>query len=340
MDKGLVMYKSLEQVCNDFTLYVLAMDDQCYEILSKLSYPHLKPIKLNNFETKELLEVKKERTFGEYCWTCSSSLISYILDKYETDHCTYIDADLYFYYDPSILLNELEERKASVLIVGHRFNSFCKKKLSQEVGTYCVQFNMFKNDEKGRKLLDIWRKQCIEYCSCDGDGIHWADQKYMDNWIKDYEFVIETQHFGAGVAPWNLAQYKLYKTDTNGHVILTRKGQKLPLIFYHFENIQYIENQIININAYNAWTIDSKLVNYLYKIYLKKIDLMKQYLKKEFNIDIIIKHHPGIKRRNNSLIERIKGKIMFFSSLSNIRMFLLSAIPSRLYKKSNIVTIK
>lgn len=337
MDKGLVMYKSLEQVSNDFTLYVLAMDEQCYDILSTLNYPHLKPIKLNEFETPELLEVKKVRSFGEYCWTCSSSLIAYILDNYKTDHCTYIDADLYFYSDPSVLLNEMEEKQASVLIVGHRFNNFNKKVLAHKVGTYCVQFNTFKNDINGRKLLNIWQKQCIEYCSCDGDGIHWADQKYMDNWVRDYNFVIETQHYGAGVAPWNIAQYKYIKKDSKNSIIVKIKRQEIPIIFYHFENIQYIEAHTININVYNAWTIDSKLVDTLYYAYLRKIDAMKEYLKKEFGIDIIIRHHPGIIQTQQTIFNKLKKKLQNISSIPAIKTYIMSVTPERFYKKRNII---
>lgn len=341
MDKGLVMYKSLEQVTNDFTLYVLAMDDQCYNILSTLNYPHLKPIKLGDFETPELLEVKKIRSFGEYCWTCSSSLIAYILNTYKTDHCTYIDADLYFYSDPSILLQEMEEKNASVLIVGHRFNNFNKKIQEHKVGTYCVQFNVFKNDINGRKILDIWRKQCIEYCSCDGDGIHWADQKYMDTWVRDYKFVIETQHYGAGIAPWNLAQYKYCQTDSKGCIIVKRKKQNIPIIFYHFENIQYIESNIININVYNTWIIDSNLVNALYYNYLKTIDTTKQFLKKKFGVNILIKQHPGIQlsHQSKSILNKLKKKIQNISSIPAIKIYIMTTIPSRLYKRRNIIHI-
>ena len=33
LDKGLALYESLERVCEDFVLYVLAMDDDCYAYL-------------------------------------------------------------------------------------------------------------------------------------------------------------------------------------------------------------------------------------------------------------------------------------------------------------------
>lgn len=334
------MYKSLEHVSSDFTLYVLAMDDRCYEILVELNYKNLRPIRLVDFETEELLEVKKVRSFAEYCWTCSSSLIYYILNKYNPNHCTYIDADLYFYSNPSVLIDEMEEKNASVLIVGHRFNEYNKKQLSNKVGTYCVQFNTFKNNKNGLMLLDIWRKQCIEHCSCDGDGIHWADQKYMDNWIKDYNFVVETENFGAGIAPWNLAQYSYVNSDLENNIHVKRKNKDLSIIFYHFENIKYIENDIININVYNSWTIDRVLVNKLYIPYLKKLNETKCFLKEKFSIEIILKSHPGINSSKTSFSAKLKRKINHLTSMSALVSYIMTNIPQRLYKKYNIVDLK
>ena len=124
LDKGLTMYESLENVSKDFTLYILAMDNQCYEVLIALNKQHLIPIKLADFENEELLAIKSQRSVAEYCWTCSSSLIEYILNVFQPDFCTYIDADLYFYSDPSIIIKEMYDNNASVQIIGHRFNKF------------------------------------------------------------------------------------------------------------------------------------------------------------------------------------------------------------------------
>ena len=54
MDKGIVLYHSLSEVTSDFILYVLCMDDKCYEVLSDLKYEHLMPIRLTDFENEKL----------------------------------------------------------------------------------------------------------------------------------------------------------------------------------------------------------------------------------------------------------------------------------------------
>ena len=114
------MYESLNRHCKDFHLYVFAFNDECFSVLKSLYLANMTVISLPEFEDEELLKVKPTRSRGEYCWTCSSSTILYVLDNYDVDHCTYIDADLYFCASPQILLDEMDESE-SVLITPHRY---------------------------------------------------------------------------------------------------------------------------------------------------------------------------------------------------------------------------
>src|ERR1700746_3815030 len=113
------MYESLLKNCNDFHLYVFAFDDKCYEFLKSQQYKDLTVVSLKEFEDEELLRIKPTRTAAEYCWTCSSSTILYSINKFRLQNCTYIDADMYFYSDPIVLVNEMGNK--SVLITEHRY---------------------------------------------------------------------------------------------------------------------------------------------------------------------------------------------------------------------------
>lgn len=330
LDKGLVLYKSLEKYASCFTLYVLSMNDKCYEVLTDLNYEHLIPIRLADFENEDLLRVKSTRGIGEYCWTCSSSLIKYVLDTYHPDYCSYVDADMAFYADPLVLVNEMKESNASVSIVGHRFNSF-ELNRADIVGTYCVECNTFKNDENARTLLDVWIGQCLEHCSIDGDGVYWADQKYMDNWVSDYDYVIETQNLGAGVAPWNIAQYKLIDNSSSS-IKLKCRGNNYDLLFYHFENLQYLSLKQVNINVYATWGIDDKLVRFLYKDYLHRIDDTKSFLRNKYGIDVVIKSHPGVTKKE-------KYKRNYKITYERIKKFILVNLPVRLLKSKNLIIV-
>lgn len=338
LDKGIVLYESLERVCKEFTLYVLSMDDKCFEVLSSLSKENLHPIRLSDFENDKLREAKSNRNFGEYCWTCSSSLIRYVLEEFSEPICTYVDADMCFYEDPVILINEMLYHKAEVLVVGHRFNSFEKKDRELISGKYCVQFNTFLNTERSRALLDIWINQCLASCSATTGGGILGDQMYLTNWCDDYSFVWETQNLGAGVAPWNIKQYKMLSRNNN-HYSLSFKNGECQLIFYHFENITYRNKNIANINVYEAWGIDHYFVRCLYFDYLKRIDNIKDMLKEKYNMEILIKRHPVRNNEGISFKKRVINVLTNIGKIKKLKHYLLSSIPKYLNKNKNIIVI-
>ena len=55
LDKGLVLHQSLESAINEsFKLYVLAMDQKCYQILKCMNLKHTHVISLEEFMDEEL----------------------------------------------------------------------------------------------------------------------------------------------------------------------------------------------------------------------------------------------------------------------------------------------
>ena len=338
LDKGLVLFDSLKRVSDSFVLYVLAMDDQCYEVLKDQNEQALIPIKLSDFENERLLTAKSNRTFGEYCWTCSSSLIKYVLDTYNPECCTYIDADMYFYSDPQVLIDEMYSKQASVLVVGHRFLKPLEKAFIKESGRYCVEFNTFRNDENGRKLLDIWINQCIECCTHEY-GKYCGDQKYLDNWCADFDFVVETENLGAGVAPWNISQYRLSGNDNGIEIKYKRTKKVYKLVFYHYERITYIDENTVNSNSYHYWGVDDDLVNITYRPYLYKIKEKKQELKAQYGIDFIMKHHPAGAPNTLNISDRIKNLIKRVSMEGGLPFLFYSRIPSSIFGKKSILHI-
>lgn len=334
LDKGLVLYDSLEKVSNDFILYVLAMDEKCYEILCAINHKHLVPIRFRDFENNDLRTAKQNRSIGEFCWTCSSSLIEYVLDTYKPDSCTYVDADMCFYDDPKQIVDEMYEKGASALVTSHRFNRHERAK-EATVGKYCVEFNTFRNDRRGRNLLKVWIDQCLNCCKCIEDGKHWGDQKYIDKWPIQFDYVIETSYIGAGVAPWNINQYKIAEIK-DGKCILSRLRDTQSLIFYHFEGLRYLDRKTVDIRVYNTWGVEDRLVKYLYEDYLKKIDQKKDFLISTYGIDVIIKSHPAVSLSKQSLSQRM---INVIKNLINISYIVKVSIPSRLNKNKNIIKI-
>lgn len=336
IDKGLTMYESIDRITNDFTLYVLCMDNRCYEILADLNRPRFIPIHLSDFETPELLKIKGERTMGEYCWTCSSCLVDYVMHKYNPDYCAYIDSDLYFYDDVNTVVTEMQSRKASVMIVGHRFNKCDREQMEWKVGKYCVEFNTFKNDKRGNALLTLWKKQCLDYCKCDGDGIHWADQKYLDNWVSDHEGVIETSNLGAGIAPWNVAQYKYVSNNDYGPIDVKCEKNTYRAFFYHFQNVMYTTSNTVYSHTFETWGVSKKLVDCLYVPYLRHIAVNKKMLYDKYGIDVLIKSHPGTdEKKGKKGIKNVLNKIIESLSKGDLKTLYYHIIPTIIYRKKD-----
>ncbi len=283
LDKGLALYNSLSNTRDDFKLYIFAFDDICLDILLDLRLEKAEIISLKQFETEELLKVKKDRTKAEYCWTCTPWVIKYIFDNYGIEMCTYIDADLYFFKSPKVLLDEIHEHGDSIIITEHRFKrdkDYTKN--TDTYGKYCVEFNTFRNNSSGREALNWWANRCLEWCFYKKDGNLLGDQKYLDNWTERFEGVHELQNLGGGVAPWNLDQYSL--KSSNGldiHLIEKSTGREFALIFYHFQNMRYISNDLINIKS---GTKNISLKKAIYLPYLLEIEKMRLILANKYHL--------------------------------------------------------
>lgn len=327
LDKGLVLYDSLCKCSKDFKLYVLCMDEKCFEVLTDLNQDHHIPVRLSDFECgdQELLTAKRNRPIGEYCWTCSSSFIRYVLKKYKEPICTYIDADMFFYSDPQVLVDEMLNAGKSVMITPHRFPKEAEKQ-SKTVGTYCVEFNTFCNTPESLRVLEYWRSRCLECCSNLGDGIHWGDQKYLEELVEKFANVYVCQNNGAGVAPWNIVLYSIPKNGS-GTTMLHYNcfGENIPLIFYHFQSVKYIDRHEINTGVFTHKGIDYDLVDSLYYPYLREIEEKKIFLESRYSLDLLIKKHPTDK--DMSFFAKVLNFFSIRQQLLKIKLNFLNIKP-------------
>lgn len=318
LDKGIALYKSLESVCDDFTLYIFCFDDKAYEILKDLQFSHAVILHHSCFETPELLEKKKERSKAEYCWTCTPVTIEYVLDHYPVNSCTYLDSDLYFYSDPKVLFDEIDHENADAVIVEHRFkNNAYGRKLEERNGKYCVEFNYFCQTENSRKILTWWKNKCLEWCYDQPEPDRMGDQKYLNQFQQLFSGVYELQNLGGGVAPWNLEQYKLVNNSQSNVIMSDNAGNTFQLVFYHFQNIRYLPSHKVNIKSQ---TKNKSLKYAIYIPYLSEIESIRKILKEKYGISYEVR---GIVRSSNPLIAFLQKnfaafKIQSFSDIINL----------------------
>ncbi len=327
LDKGIVLCNSLNRVSDKHKLYILAMDDKCYEILNNENIQNSIIIGLSDFLDQELTRIMNERSRAEFCWTCTSYLISYVFDTFHVPACTYLDADLYFFADPSSLIDEMGE--CDVQIVEHRFTRKISDRVSEhKSGKYCVEFNTFKNNRKGRELLSWWKSKCIESCSIIDDSKIFGDQKYLADWGTK-ENVAVLKNLGGGIAPWNVGQYRLVRRERD---IYLRKGTEIfKLIFYHFHNLNYIDKDNANINVFKRnWSTDSKLIEAIYHPYLIELNEIKDRLYEGYGFYPLLVEHPAKEQvHTKRLLEYLKS----FSLMDVLKLYAL--VEGRVKRKIN-----
>lgn len=236
LNRGLALYDSVLRYSKEpFHHFILCVDDTTYDILTRMKLKYVTPIRMEDFESSNprILEAKNNRNFLEYMWTLSSVFTDYVLNTFEDiEAVTYLDADLYFYASPEIIFDEMGDN--SVLIIPHNLPPW-KKEKEETVGKYNVGMVIFRNDQDGRGCLSWWKDECLNWCyeKTDEPG-KFGDQKYLDSFEEKFKKVYICRHKGAGLAGWNIRNFKGKIYTQNDHVFIDGE----PLIFFHFSSFK------------------------------------------------------------------------------------------------------
>ena len=298
LSKGLALYNSLKEHCTSFHLYIFAFDDKCFDILNSLSLDNTTIISLRELEDDALLKVKPTRSRAEYCWTLTSSAILYVINTYNTDHCTYLDSDLYFFSSPQTVFDEMGDH--SILITPHHYT--LKYDQSLKSGIYCVQFMVFKNDERGLTALNWWRKACIDWCFNRFEDGKFGDQKYLDDWPERFAGVYVSEHLGVGVAPWNMQQYIFTKEKEAISGTEISSGKKFQVIFFHFHSLAFVTPSYFSPRPYYKRT--ESAIRLLFNPYRKEIVNIRNMFSQVKDAEVYLSGYLRIKHLAELLIRR------------------------------------
>ena len=250
LPQGLSLYKSLEDHGQPFKLWIVALDEPCAAALEKIAPRFVQIIRLPEIETDRLLKAKSDRSVAEYCWTLTPFLPSAVFNRQPgLDRVTYVDADLYFFDQPSKLLDEFTASGKHVLITDHAFAP--EHMAALQYGRFCVQFMTFRNTPAGLKVLQWWQDRCVEWCYFRLEDGKFGDQKYLDSWpdmFRDEVHVLSQTE--RTLAPWNVR-----------HV--GRMAGKVRPVFYHFHSLRVVSPNrailysIYDIGRSNRWIYDA-----------------------------------------------------------------------------------
>ena len=250
LPQGLNLYNSMLKHCGNFELWIMCMDEETYSYLEKKELQFTKLLRIIDFESDQLLEVKKERTLGEYCWTLSPFLpqIIFDLDKL-IDRVTYLDADIWFLKSPDCIYLDFEKSRGSVLITEHDYIE--KFNQTETSGKYCVQFMIYKR-HSSFDILQRWQEQCLKWCFNRIEDGKFGDQKYLDAWPKDFgDAVYVLQNKQAAQGPWNTSKFNIKEA-----------------VFYHFHQLRIVTDKVAEIGYYPLFQTH---INTLYRPYITEL---------------------------------------------------------------------
>lgn len=269
--RGLALYQSLRESGADFTLWALCLDDESHDALTELAWPGLAPVSLADLEAfdPELVAVRPSRTRIEYYFTLTPALPTYLLAQHpDIDVISYLDADLVFYSNPTLVLDELDA--GSVLIIPHGFPDHLSH--LEKHGRFNVGMVSFRNDEHGRDCLARWRRRCIEWCYDRVEVGRFADQKYLDDWPEVHQNVIVLDRPGVGLAPWNFMRFDVDVTHDPPLV----GGE--PLVYFHFHGFKGLSQRVFDdgLDEYGNMPLASR--RFLYGGYVRRLRRLSREL--------------------------------------------------------------
>lgn len=265
LPRALAMVESLERHFGPFTLWVLALSQECERLLAAIGRPDVRVVPLAALEAFDegLAVAKRNRSIVEYYFTLSPCWPLFLLKTHpEMSSLTYLDSDLYFFSTPQPIFAELE--RASIGIIPHRFPGPTAAAKNQ-YGRFNVGWITWKRDPPGIACLEDWRARCLEWCYDRCEGGKFADQAYLDDWPGRFSSVHAISHPGANVAPWNVARH-----------VLRRCGQGFlsddqPLVFYHFHGLSRLDSNYCHTHLeadVPSWRQRRRVVQMLYRPYL------------------------------------------------------------------------
>ncbi len=223
---GLALYESLCRVAIDAELWVLALDEATLRVLQALRLPRLRTIPLNNVETADLRAVKKQRSASEYYWTLTPFVFDAVFDRAPAaSRVTYLDADLYFFRSPAIILGEMDPAR-HVLITDHAFAPKYAH-YAERSGRFCVQFVTVARTSEARSVLAWWRARCLEWCYDRWEDGRFGDQRYLESWPTMLGEGLSIVHRPDWTgAPWNACLAE------------ERAERRWVPVFYHFHGFR------------------------------------------------------------------------------------------------------
>ena len=284
--RGTAMIASLLKQDPSARVVVFAMDAETQSFLKRKFSQNVQVLPLEKLETAEYKKLKTQRGFGEYCWTLTPRVLDYCLNELKQDQSIYVDADCYFFNRPQDKTMQWT-KDFDVMITSHNYAKDYDQ--SNTSGVFCVQYVFIKNTEQGRKILEEWRQQCVDWCFARHEDGKFGDQKYLDVWPQKLG-VLVCPEIGFGVAPWNASRLEIKQEHGNLVYQDLYSDQQGPVSFYHFHDFKFYNWGLSDLSSYR---LSPQVKNYIYKPYIEHLNQIKAELPQQTENDWL--QYPSFK---------------------------------------------
>jgi hypothetical protein len=274
LNKGLTLYDSLLEKCDNIILHYLCIDGDTYNHLKKHENKNLKIYDINILLNSDInLLNLKNGDYKFYCWSLASYFTNFLMKNID-EPITYIDSDIYFHQSFNIILNEIGNREIAIF----RHRQFDLDSNRPE-GLFNVGVVYFKNGYIGKNILNWWSDAVLhkKYPNLSTCG----DQKYLDNFLHmcPKDLILIDGNIGHG-APWHWQLYDFSDYFIDETIIWDDKKQILT--FTHFSQFINYDDTYIPSTMHHIYTplFMYKEIPQLKNIYDNYHNKLKKTLKK------------------------------------------------------------
>ena len=285
LPQGLALHNSMERHIQFYILWVLCVDDEVYDSLSKFDLPNVRLLKLSELETEELLAVKPTRDIGEYCWTLTPFAPRFVFEAdARINRVTYLDADMWFRKNPAPIFREFDASRKDVLITNHNFAPEYDQ--SENSGQYCVQFITFTR-VGGEVVRKWWEERCVEWCFNRFEEGKFGDQKYLDDWPERFKNEVhELQNKELLLAPWNATRFP-YGSCVAWHFhalrIMIGSPKSIYIEFGPYCLPKPTQKNVYGVYISNLRDVIEKMIRFNVKLIPQEIHTIKSQIKMRFS---------------------------------------------------------
>ena len=294
LNRAISLIQSVElQTKRKVVWKLLALDEITFSFLMNNKEKNWDVLKIEDLRDPEVLQLKADRPYREFCWSLSAILLDYILSISKSKNLVaYVDSDCYFFSDIGLLFDTLQQEK-DFFIHEHNFPRN-KEYLISRSGKFNVGVIGGRVSKQFKQCIEFWRAQVVEKCIIDLENGFCGDQTYLDKWPEKYDRLRILKSNGIGAGPWNINNKNL---EFHGKDILVNKD---ILVFYHFHAFKYttIFGRLYIFQPAINYRIQRKPLKFIYYPYIKQLN-------KVSNITSIIYKEISLQKNYFSLLRNL-----------------------------------